>query len=336
MTEQEQYWWRTEQIEVFLDDDNRFAHSVPPRRRLRYAGRAVNGAEAYLSRVDPMLSVVRARYADALYRVDPRSRRLRDLIGMVIREACVALGPDHDLIAELRRVQSGLLTIGGVRSAHRKIDRAVQRAAELRENGTDREYLSAMYRLADRYEAAGRYTDLIRTYDTLISERDRLDLGEDRLNILVYYIGNALLDHGEIARALPLLKGLREKMFERLAGSDSILDVYELANLERSVADCHLANREARKAETVLRECAERLARQEREKHYRHVHRLRHRIVLELGTALLLQARVRDALARYEEACDLLDGFGIPDEKDVRAYRNARIYASTMAPYELV
>jgi transposase-like protein len=57
------------QLQEFIHDDTLLNDTVSPRRRLRIASRAVNGAEALIARIDPLSTDIRCRYVDALYDV---------------------------------------------------------------------------------------------------------------------------------------------------------------------------------------------------------------------------------------------------------------------------
>lgn len=325
MTEHERYELRTRQLKVFVHSDEVYGPDVSPRFRARKAGRALNVAEAALSRLDPLLTDIRFRYARALDSADKGARRLRDHLGYVIREASVVYGPDFLVVDEIRAIQYQERRIGGAR-ALRRIERARSQADLLREAG-GLPYVFAVQDLADRYRAAGRHLKFLDTIDDLIRERGRLGLDGDQQVVLAKSTGPALLEAGEVEQALPLLVEAHEHAQE----ATDVSTAWEIGMLDIVLAQCQLAVGRHRAAEDVLRGSLALFARFEGERHSSLLTKLRHRTVFELGTALFCQDRLAEAVERFQEATDLLAASPSPQEATFNAYRNSRIYAEIVA-----
>jgi hypothetical protein len=69
---------------AFLEEDRVIGPTVSTRRRLAMLNRAVNQAEAGISRLDPLFSEVWARYITALERASPKSAELHLRVGIAI------------------------------------------------------------------------------------------------------------------------------------------------------------------------------------------------------------------------------------------------------------
>jgi tetratricopeptide (TPR) repeat protein len=328
MTEQKRYEWKTRQLRVFVVSDNVFGLDVSPRYRVRKAGRAVNAAEANLSRLDPLLTDIRFRYVNALNLAGAGSKRLRDSLGQVIREASVVHGPDYWVVDRLRGIQREDRRIGGAR-ALRKIERMLILADQLRKEGGI-PYVFAVRDLADRYRKAGSHKLFVETIDNLISERNRLGLDSFEQHLFAQVVGAALLEAGEVQRALTPLEEARKKSRENFAANASGADLWELAYLELTTAQCQLAMGKAKAAEAVLRGALARMKSIDGDAGKSHA-RLRHRTEFELGTALFRQERYEEAVDRFQEATALLAASPNPPEGTFTTYRNTRIYATIVA-----
>jgi tetratricopeptide (TPR) repeat protein len=328
MTEQERYKAKTRQLKVFVRSDEVYGPDVSPRFRARKAGRALNVAEAALSRLDPLLTDIRFRYARALDQADKGARRLRDHLGYVIREASVIYGPDFLAVDELRGIQYKERRIGGARTL-RRIERARSRADLLRGAG-GLPYVFAVQDLADRYRAAGRHLQFRDTIDDLTGERERLGLDSEQRLVFAKSTGPALLEAGEVELALPLLAEAHEHAQE----ASDVSAAWEIGMLNIALAESQLAVRQYQAAETVLRGSLALFARFQGERHYGLLAKLRHRSAFELGTALFCQDRLDEAVERFQEATDLLAALPNPHEATFTAYRNTRTYAALVAREE--
>jgi tetratricopeptide (TPR) repeat protein len=321
MSEQELYALKTAHLKVFVGDDDLHGDDLAPRRRAKLAGRALDTAEAHLSRLDPLLTDVRLRCAQALHEAGTDPKRLRDRLGSIVREAAVVYGPDALVVYELRRIQSQERPIGGPR-AQRKIQRAEDLAERLRDEGGI-DYVFAAQDLAELHRRAGSHRRFKDTAAELVRDRTRLGLDEDEQTVFAQLTGASLVEAGEFEQALPLLEEARKR-----ARRES--DPWETGFLDVGTAQCQLASGRARDAEAVLRESLNQTAEGGGEDG-RHLAKLRHRTVYELGTALFRQDRLDEALDRFQEACDLIAHTANPQDGTFTAYRNTRIYATLRA-----
>ncbi|MEU5871166.1 hypothetical protein AB0A73_06330 [Glycomyces sp. NPDC047369] len=318
-TDQERYELKTTQLEAFARDDDEHGHTVAPRTRARTAARALNAAESHLSRLDPLLTDVRSRYAEALYRAGTGAKRLRDHLGYVIREASVVHGPDAPEVRKLKTIQAEERPIGGAR-ALRKIERIRAQADELRETG-GLPYAFAMQDLAERQRAAGRHAQFQETVGSLVRDRNVLGLTDDEQVLFAQLVGAALMEAGEVELALPLL--------EEAQRVDPGIGDWETGFLAVTTAACQLANGKAKAAEDLLGGALPALVADDDPD--KHLAKLRHRTVFELGTAVFLQGRTAEAVDRFQEACDLIARTASPQEATFTAYRNTRVYAEIRA-----
>lgn len=326
MQDEDRYVEYTFLLRTLLMDDRDLAMTVSARRRLSILGRGVNDAEAYIARIDPLFTEVRARYVDALHRVKPKSKWLRTIIGTAIQETCETHGPDHPLVAELCAVQKRWPVRAG-RSIARKVEQAEQEVANLRGTAPDRQYAAAVCALATRYYEAGRYDAMIDAYDGLVAELDSLDLDERAMTLFEDLVANAYYNHGEVTRAAPLLASLYAKGAERRRPDIPFEDLIDGAFLHLSTGRCYLATGQFSAAETVLRDSAERLRRHDDKLDNEHFHLLRHRTTYELGSALWKQGGKREAAECFQEAHELLVESRFANEKTATVYHSAKTYS---------
>lgn len=329
-TDQERYEQKTAQLKAFASDDDEHGHTVSPRTRARAAGRALNAAESHLSRLDPLLTDIRSRYAEALFRAGTGARRLRDHLGYVIREASVVHGPDSPEVRRLKTIQAEERPIGGAR-ALRKIERIRAQADELRETG-GLPYAFAMQDLAERQRAAGRHAEFQETVGSLVRDRNALGLTDDEQLLFAQLAGAALMEAGEVELALPLLEEAQRqpgRPAEVLPGTGD----WETLFLAVTTAACQLANGKPKAAEDVLLGALTSFT-EDADDPDKHLAKLRHRTVFELGTAAFLQGRTVEAVDRFQEACDLIARTASPQEATFTAYRNTRVYAEIRARSE--
>ncbi|MEU6249138.1 hypothetical protein [Glycomyces sp. NPDC047010] len=326
-TDQERYELKTTQLKVFVKDDEDHGYSVSNRARVRYAVRALNAAESHLSRLDPLLTDIRSRYAEALFRAGTGARRLRDHLGYVIREASVVHGPKSPVVGGLKIIQAEERPIGGAR-ALRKIERIRFQAEQLHDLG-GLPYAFAMQDLAERLRASGRHEQFAETLGSLVRDRNALGLNDDEQLLFAQLVGAALMEAGEVETALPLLEEARHQPGDPAAAVPGTGD-WETGFLAVTTAACQLANGKPEDAEAVLRDALPLLG-ADGDDQDKHLGKLRHRTVFELGTAIFLQDRVLEAVDRFQEACDLIARTASPQEATFTAYRNTRVYAELRA-----
>ncbi|MEQ4721033.1 tetratricopeptide repeat protein [Nonomuraea sp. B19D2] len=326
MNERDDYIKLSRRLRDFLEEDRIIGPTVPGRRRVVMLNRAVNLTEAGISRLDPLFSEVWARFADVLLAARPKSGRLRRLVVTAINQAGETHGPDDPLMTRLRTVRSQAGARAG-KPNERKLARAQEDMARLREDpGSTRLWVVAMDKLAQLYLDAGRYDEMIDTYDRLMGERTRLGLEEEQLAFVERFVGDTLFQQGEAARAAPLLAAVTARNDRRRRPDASLDDTIDDTNVDLSLALCHLALKQPREAEAVLREAMRRLRRHDDSMRKRFFHRLRHRTTYELGSALWKLGRAGEAAPCFEEAHRLVAGPRYVDRKFVTPYRNALTY----------
>lgn len=221
------------------------------RAGLDRAGADLEAADRALASADPVRLALRTAYLELVAARAPRYRLRREPWGDSLRTACRHLGPRDDLVTRLRVASAA---VGERPSAGevRRLEGAQHALYEAmnRPGGSGRAVTLATWRLAKWYRQLFRAEPLARTVAgtvALLPASDPLTCGAAAR--AAAFCG----DVGQVETALDLYAMVAADAEQRLAGQHGTAARAELAAVRLRMADHHLLNGAAARAEALVR-----------------------------------------------------------------------------------
>jgi tetratricopeptide (TPR) repeat protein len=307
MRDRDEYTARQQRLQAFLAEDDDRGSSIRPGQRFKAAQSAVRDLHAGVSRLDPLFGEAWARFLEIHELARPKSATVKETIGVTVRQVCETHGPDHALVERLRNVQWSTYS-GFSKRSFRKLERAIDEHKELQSRAEPgHRYILAIMNLADLFLEGGQYFSAVKNCVRVVNEGKRVGLDPALQIAFTRAAALRLFDrHGEVVKALPMLEEVLAADETRYGTDPRGTELFMLSHERLQLAQCYLATAQPRRAETVLRECLDRLRHRRAFQHSNDLYLLFHEATYELGSALWKQHRPTEAAAALAEAWDLV------------------------------
>ncbi|MBO3733091.1 hypothetical protein [Glycomyces niveus] len=327
MRDRDEYRARQQRLQAFLAEDEDRGASMRPGQRFKAAKAAVRDLHAGVSRLDPLFGEARARFLEIHELARPNSVTVKETIGVTVHQVCETHGPDHALVERLRTVQWSTYS-GSSKRTSRKLQRAIEEHKMLQSQAEPgHRYILAIMNLADLFLDGGQYFSAVKNCVRVVNEGKRVGLDPALQIAFTRAAALRLFDrHGEVVKALPMLEEVLAADKVRYGADLREDELFMLSHERLQLAKCYLATAQPRKAETVLRECLDRLRHRRAYEHSEDLYLLFHEATYELGSALWKQHRPTEAAAALAEAWDLIRTDRIAGEWRRAPYRTAITY----------
>jgi hypothetical protein len=252
--------------------------------------------------------------------------RLSLVWGPSIRVACRYRGPSSHTVVRMRecrrRIGISDRKLRRVEAARRRMQDAVRNTGR-----TSAASQKEAWRLADRY---GKYVLADELADHLTEIVNWFDDAPEQAGI-ARYAAELCLELGDVARGRDLYQIYYTVEMNRLTGLDDDLSLVLIAARQQHMADYHLLNGEAARAEALVHTALERLPAQLPGSASPHdvavLDELRERCLATFADSLLVLGRRTDAHNAYWEAHrHAAEGCATPDQRAARQHLNSAIY----------
>jgi hypothetical protein len=291
---------------------------------------AMRRADDDLARCDDAWLDLRTAYLEMMAENGSPDRMRREQWGESITTACRYRGPADETVTRMREAARAVARHCGPREA-RRTERAIRRRqAEAERSGrTGAATSKAAWRLAERY----RDLQIADALSVAMTNMVRDLRGDDERPWAARRGSYLCLDVGDVETARALYEIYRTAETARLAGQDDPTARLRIADMGQHLADLHLLNGEATRAEPLLRtalESVENLRDTARDHHEAAaVHAVRDECLSVLGDCLFVLRRRPEARAVYRTAHSALAHIERPTLQEIQEanrLRNAIIY----------